>query len=181
MGTAKQPEPVKLFLAVMHPAGFNAGPVMVELCDRFGGLEATAGPMPFTFTDYYEAEMGTGLLKTYHIFGAPINREMLASIKNATNEIESRLARNGHRSVNLDPGYLSRDKLVLASTKDFYHRIYIGDGIFAEVTLHYRKGIYRFFSWTYPDYKLPGVQEILEKARASLVGEIRKSGPANTP
>jgi hypothetical protein len=82
-------------------------------------------------------------------------------------------ALEGNRRVNIDPGYVARDKLVLASTKDFFHRIYIGDGIFAEVTLHYRKGRYRFFSWTYPDFRDPEFQRFLEKVRAPLVRDAR--------
>jgi hypothetical protein len=77
--------------------------------------------------------------------------------------------------VNVDPGYIARDKLVLASTKDFYHRLYLADGIYGEVTLHFRKGVFRFFSWTYPDYKEPSFLEFLTKARAKYMHEIRET------
>ena len=117
--------------------------------------------------------MGVGLKKLYLTFETLIQREALASIKAFTNEIETRYASNGKRRLNLDPGYLAGDKLVLASTKDFYHRLYLSQGIFAEVTLHYRKGCYRYFSWTYPDYKEPAFLEFLEKARAGYMKEVR--------
>jgi hypothetical protein len=144
------------------------------LIDKYGSMEASYGPIPFTFTDYYSPEMGTSLLKEYLVFSHPLDRESLPEIKTYTNSLEQEHVQNGNRGVNIDPGYLSRDKLVLASTKDFYHRLYLGQGIFGEVTLHYRKGAFRYFSWTYPDYKLLEVQALLEKGRASLVGSIRK-------
>jgi hypothetical protein len=76
--------------------------------------------------------------------------------------------------VNIDPGYIARDKLVLATTKDFFHRLYLGKGIYGEVTLHFQKGAVRHFSWTYPDYRDKGVQDFLIKVRAELAGKIRK-------
>jgi hypothetical protein len=94
-------------------------------------------------------------------------------MKILSNEIEQRYASGENRVVNIDPGYVARDKLVLASTKDFYHRLYLSDGIYGEVTLHYRKGMYRFFSWTYPDYKDADFLSVLERSRARLVNEIR--------
>ena len=102
-----------------------------------------------------------------------IRREEISTIKTFTNDVEKSLLKKNKRTVNLDPGYLTNDKLILATTKDFYQRIYLDNGIYAEVTLHYRKGKYRFFSWTYPDYKEKELQEFLVKARDGLVKEIR--------
>jgi hypothetical protein len=174
MGIAHAPEPVKLFAAIMYQPSLDISILKKLLIDKYGLIEASFGPIPFTFTDYYAPEMGESLVKEYHVFNQPVCRDALPEIKAFTNEIEQNHSRMGKRGVNIDPGYISRDKLVLASTKDFYHRLYLGQGIFGEATLHYRKGAYRYFSWTYPDYKLPEVQSLLEKGRASLVGSIRK-------
>jgi hypothetical protein len=142
--------------------------------DRFGAIDFRCGPLCVTdFTDFYDAEMGTGIWKEYLTFKTLIDRDEISAIKLFTNSVETTLVKEDKRAVNLDPGYLTNDKLVLASTKDFYHRIYLAGGIFAEVTLHYRKGVFRFFSWTYPDYKDERVLALLTKARATLVKSLR--------
>jgi hypothetical protein len=143
------------------------------LIERFGEIEDSHGPIPFTFTDYYSKEMGAQLQKTYLIFKQSIDRDQLADIKLFSNSIEGEYSASGRRNVNIDPGYIARDKLVLASTKDFYHRLYLGKGIYGEVTLHYRLGKYRYFSWTYPDYKEESFYKWLGKVRGALVKELR--------
>jgi hypothetical protein len=170
MGTAKAPEPARLFVAVMYAPGAAVDAVLGALRERFGATAQTHGPVAFGFTEYYTPEMGPGLLKTYLVYERPFERAQLADVKNWTNALELQHARDGSRTVNIDPGYLCRDKLVLASTKDFYHRLYLGEGIYAEVTLHFRGGHCRHFSWTYADYKTPQVQAMLIAARAEIAG-----------
>jgi hypothetical protein len=175
VGTSQTPVPVKLFVAIMYDKNAPIEQVLMRMDERFGLRECAYGPVPFSWTEYYEKEMGANLLKCYYCYQNLIEREQLPTIKVFTNNLEKEYAIHNKRAVNIDPGYLSRDKLVLASTKDFYHRLYLADGIYGEVTLHYRKGKFRYFSWTYADYLTEGVQAILEKSRASLVGALRKS------
>ncbi len=179
MGTAYPAEHVKLFVGVMYSPDFDLAGVLQHLAERFGEVEFAYGPVPFSWSDYYAPEMGGGLQKIYWCFAGMHNRDELPEIKLWTNEIEASYAIGGKRPVNIDPGYLARDKLVLASTKDFYHRLYLGQGIYGEVTLHLREGVYRIFSWTYPDFQEKSLHELLLKARASLVGELRKTAAAN--
>jgi hypothetical protein len=174
MGTTQKPLPVKLFFAIMYHERAPIDAVLERLRSRFGRIEATFGPAPFSWTDYYAKEMGASLLKSYCCCERLIGREDLPAIKLWTNALEQEYATLGNRTVNIDPGYLARDKLVLASTKDFYHRLYLGDGIYGEVTLHFRQGKYRYFSWTYPDFKEEKLQEFLMKERAGLIGELKK-------
>jgi hypothetical protein len=176
MGTAEKPTQSILFIAFMFRQAVSIDGILAILQEKYGTLERCFGPVPFSFTDYYKSEMGDGLQKMYLTFSRSIERDDLAAIKVFTNGIEDRYSSQGRRTINLDPGYITRDKLVLASTKDFYHRIYLSRGIFAEVTLHYRKGMFRFFSWTYPDYKDAGFLAFMEKARARLVKKLR-DGP----
>jgi hypothetical protein len=178
MGTPHEPDAARLFIAVMCGPAFDTALVTAELLQRFGPVQISCGPLAFGFTEYYESEMGTGLLKTYQVYERPFERGQLADVKIAANAIEARYVRDGKRTVNIDPGYLCRDKLVLASTKDFYHRLYLGQGIFGEVTLHFSKGAWRVFEWTYRDYQQPEVLGILTAARAGLVGEARRRGRA---
>jgi hypothetical protein len=107
----------------------------------------------FTYTDYYYKEMGGGLKRKFLSFKKLVGLETMAKVKLETNDIERRLCIDGKRTVNIDPGYVDMAKLVLLSTKDYSHRIYIGNGIFAEVTLHYKDRRFNFWPWTYPDYK----------------------------
>jgi hypothetical protein len=175
MGTPEKPEAVRLFAGIMFDKQFGVGRVLDELEDRFGPAESVYGPVPFAWSDYYAGEMGGTLLKTYVCYGKLADRDTLPDIKLWTNDIEQRHAEAGRRKVNIDPGYLARDKLALATTKDFYHRLFLRSGIYGEVTLHFRQGRFRHFSWTYPDYREEMFHEFLIKARADLVGELRKT------
>lgn len=174
MGTAREPASVKLFLAAMY-RDENVLTYALDICIKeFGNIDMKYGPVEVsTYTNYYDREMEKGIRKCYMTFEKLVQRDDLVNIKTSTNKIEESSMKKNKRTVNLDPGYLTTDKLILASTKDFYHRVYLEKGIYAEVTLHFRKGIYRFFSWTYPDYKNKELQEFLMKVRDKLVKEAR--------
>jgi hypothetical protein len=175
MGTPNEPSPVLLFAGIMYDENVAIDRVKELLEKKFGKTAFSHGPLPFLWTDYYVPEMGGHLKKLYLVFARTIRREDLPDIKRWTNSLEQEFAsENGRRKINIDPGYVARDKLVLATTKDFFHRLYLGKGIYGEVTLHFQKGAFRHFSWTYPDYKDEGVQDFLIMARSSLVGNIRK-------
>jgi len=167
MGEIRKSADVKLFTGVMFRRGFDLGSALEPLVSLYGAVRMDYGPVEFSWSDYYAKEMGEGLLKYYAVFEEPIDRARLPEIKIRTNELERRFSAGGGRRVNIDPGYLAKDKLVLASTKDFFHRLYLGGGIFGEVTLHYRKTGFRFFSWTYPDYQEPEFLKFLEAARSA--------------
>ena len=175
MGTASNPSRVKLFIAVLYNPASPVGDVLAKLDQRFGDRQFVHGPVPFSWSDYYKEEMGDSLHKLYYNYQIGIERQLLPEIKIFTNELEKQYAdAHGNRLINIDPGYVARDKVVLATTKDFYHRLYLADGIFGEVTLHYRKGKFRYFSWTYPDFRDEAVMSFLERVRAPLVKEIRQ-------
>lgn len=127
------------------------------LADALGAIDLTGPIMPFDLTDYYEDKMGPKLQRQFVSFDRLIRPDMLVDIKHRTNEIESRLAAcqascGPARPINLDPGYVEPAKLVLASMKNFSHRIYLGRGVYAEVTLMYRKGRWEPLAWTFPDF-----------------------------
>jgi hypothetical protein len=179
LGTAAHPFKVKLFVAFLYNPAAPIADIEKKLDARFGERQFSYGPVPFSWTDYYRKEMGSSLNKLYFNYQTGINREDLPAIKIFTNELEQTFSDGrGNRQVNIDPGYIARDKVVLATTKDFYHRLHLADGIFGEVTLHYRKGKFRYFSWTYPDFRDPAVMQFLERVRSPLVKEIRKQESA---
>ena len=157
MGEIKPVETVKLFcgiIAVDEPAIARA---QAELEKFYGRIDHESEIIPFTFTDYYREEMGDTLLRKLVSFEGLIDPGRIADIKLETNALEEQLGevREGslRRRVNLDPGYLTPAKLILATTKDFAHRVYVGKGIYTELTLNFRKDGCTFFPWTYPDYQ----------------------------
>jgi len=147
---------------------------------EFGPVILESPSYPFTHTKYYEAEMGPGLAKFFWVFGGFPPRETLVEAKGFTNALEEELAeeRGGilRRKVNLDPGYVTGAQLVLATTKGYSHRIYLRDGIYAEVTLVYHGGGFKPLDWTYPDYRMPMVLRFMEEVRQGLLMEKRNYG-----
>jgi hypothetical protein len=128
-----------------------------QLARQWGPIALESPRFAFGETDFYDASMGIGLKKTFFAFERLIDPAALVEIKLRTNELEDEcraLARwPEQRPLNLDPGYLTEAKLVLATTKDRDHRLYLDRGIFGEVTLHYHAGRWQPRSWTYPDYQ----------------------------
>lgn len=150
-----------------------------ETSARFGSIDAASEIMPFDQTDYYEDELGPNLLRKFVAFDRLINPKDLVAAKLFTNELEERISEqegSERRVVNLDPGYISLSKLVLASTKDYSHRIYMGDGIFAEVTLHYANRQFNPWPWTYPDYKTAAYRLFFDSIRRKYIEALRESG-----
>ena len=150
-----------------------------EMENLFGPIEMDMEPFPFNHTTYYEREMGKNLRKLLLSFKGYFPPKSLAAAKRAAISIEDGL-RGGEgrgRSVNIDPGYLTLSRLVLASTKDFAHRLYLGRGIFGEVTLVFQGRAFRPVPWTYPDYVEPAVLEFLSRVREGLMARSKASGP----
>jgi hypothetical protein len=126
-------------------------------------------PIPFVHTTYYDGEMGPGLLRQVASFQNLVEPGALPDIKLATNEIETGFCLEGKRRVNLDPGILTEERLILASGKNFTHRVYLRDGIYADLTLIYQKGGYRALPWTYADYREPLILHFLKALKRKLL------------
>ncbi|HHD82527.1 MAG TPA: DUF4416 family protein [Bacteroidetes bacterium] len=139
------------------------------LTGKFGKIALKTEPIDFIFTNYYNDEMGDDIKRFWIAFEKKIFEDELADIKNYTIFLETKYGRSGKRTINLDPGYLNLSRLILASTKDFSHRIYLKDGIYGEVTLIYKNKGFTSLPWTYPDYKIPLLQEFLKKIRKSIL------------
>ncbi|MBU1044673.1 MAG: DUF4416 family protein [Candidatus Omnitrophica bacterium] len=147
-----------------------------RLLKVFGGIDYKSEILEFDSTRYYANEMGTGLKRQFISFSNLICPEELPSIKLKTNKIEREFFSNqNNRFVNIDPGYLSLSKLVLATTKDHQHRIYLDKGIFAEVTLRYRDKTFRPWPWTYADYCKPEYIKIFNFIRNQLFTQRNKT------
>jgi len=155
MGKARQPEPVKLIIGLLASRPELLAEAAQRLSQCFGPIDQRSQPVPFTHTTYYAAELGEHPWRQFLSFARLIDPGDLASIKVQTNELEQEWAKEGKRLVNIDPGYISLTKLVLATTKNYWHRIYLGRGIYAEATLPFRGGAFQPQEWTYPDYRTP--------------------------
>ncbi|MCE5243815.1 MAG: DUF4416 family protein [Desulfobacteraceae bacterium] len=145
-----------------------------SLSGRFGPLDFLSDPRPFSYTSYYEKEMGAELYRQTGSFVELVRPETLPDIKLFTNDVESRLSADGKRRVNIDPGLLSEERLILATGKNYTHRIYMRDGIYADLTLMYQDGAYRAFPWTYPDYSDATLLGYLDALRNTL--RFQRSG-----
>jgi len=149
------------------------------LVRSFGRIDFESALIDFDHTQYYAEEFGQGLKRKFLSFERLVDPEKIYTVKVKTNRLEERFSRNGKRSVNIDPGYLNLSKLILFSTKDYSHRIYLGRGIFAEVTLFYKNNSYNPLPWTYPDYKTKGYLDIFGDMRM-LYKECVNSGRLKT-
>ena len=173
MGSIHFPKPVLLFMAVFSadPAAFGWTRKRAE--SQWGMLALESEPFSFeTFTDYYAPTMGETLPKRLWAFENLISPERLPKIKRLTNDWETEFKSEAicsvQRPLNIDPGYIDLGKLILASTKDHAHRIYLSEGIFAETTLVYTQKQWKPLPWTYPDYKSAGYRGFLIQCREYL-------------
>ena len=176
MAAIRQFNPVKLFIGVLVSHSKLIPDVQQRLSDTFGSIDHRSPVIPFDFTDYYEPEMGDIIDRVFFSFERLIEADRLPEIKRQTNQLEEELApllQSVKRPVNLDPGYIEQAKVILASTKNFYHRIYLGRGIFGEVTMHFKHNAYEFFPWTYPDYQSEAYQGFFLELRQIYRAKLR--------
>ena len=165
MSIPNEPELGILLCGIIRRPEVSRKTIVSRLETEFGPVDKQSEEFPFYLTTYYEPEMGENLLRSFLTFKKYVSPAVQAKIKIKTNEIESEFIKNGCREINLDPGLLTAHNLSLTTGKDFSHRIYIRDGIFAEVTLMVNKGKLAPLPWTYADYQLPEVLNFFEKQR----------------
>ena len=178
MWELNKPKPVKLIFGILA-ADENSLTHAVQLIEKnFGPSDLKSQIWPFIHTNYYADEMGDNVLKQFVTIEKLIHPQKIAKIKHKTNKMEMKLAKqlntNFSRPVNLDPGYIESAKLVLATTKNFSHRIYIGKNMFAEVTLAYNKGKWEGFKFTFPDHKDDRYHPFFSKVRDKLKQQLKE-------
>ena len=182
MGKIKKHPPVQLFMAVtFNPAQTDESVILKRIEGLFGKIEQKSALYDFDrFTDYYEKEMGRGLKKRFVTFYNLIEPEALPEIKVQTNALEKEISGAEQRSVNIEPGYITLSKIVLATTKDYSHRLYLGKGIFGDLHLVFINKTFRTQPWTYPDYQQSSVIEFflnLRKIYRDKLGEYLEFNP----
>jgi len=180
MGTPREPKPAKYFVALLSSDSELLAAVETDLAAIFGSIDARSEIFPWSFSRFYEEEMGPGLLRRFVSFEPLASPERLADFKLATQRIEDRyrgeMPQHWGRRMNLDPGYLESGKVVLASTKNASHRIYLRSGIFAEATLLYYDGAFHGSSYTYQDYLWPQLLTFLTPLRSVYLAQLGQLG-----
>ncbi len=165
MGAPKAPSPAALFIAVLFKPEIPVEQIHAVVAKNFGEILLQSPTYLFNHSDYYAEEMGGNLQKVFLLLNRLIDPSTLAEWKLRAQEVEAAHTHGGKRAINLDPGCLDASKLVLATTKNYDHRIYLGRGIYGDVQLRFRFQKFHFSDWTYPDYRQPEHIAFFEQAR----------------
>ncbi len=187
MAKRRSPDPSLLVVAAFSRHADALDWAQERLLAAYGPIERVSPDFDFHHTTYYAKSMGAGLRKRLIVFAALRPSDILPQAKNYAIGLENELAASGRypdeRPLNLDPGLLQLGKFLLASTKDQGHRIYLQDGIYAEVTLRFEGKGFECWPWTYADYREPALREFLAEARAELhrrIAQLRRD-PSEQP
>jgi len=175
MGKISCPSKVKLIIGIITNSLSLLPKVEKLLQKKFGPIDFHSPIIDFIYTNYYEKEMGENLKRKFVSFEKLIFPVEIIAIKHYTNKLEKKFSHQSKRNVNLDPGYLNEGKLILVSTKDNLQRIYLGKGIYGEVTLYFKHAEFQPFMWTYPDYRSPEYRNIFKQIRNVFRKQIGKA------
>jgi hypothetical protein len=165
MALLKSPDPVKLFVITLHRDVEILEKAMKTFCEKWGEFDFVSEDFVFDETNYYEHEMGAGLVRRFYSFNNLISPDQIVDAKLQSNAIENEFLQGTGRMINLDPGYLDTYKVVLASGKFGGQKIYMRDGIYADMTLTMYKGKWEAFLWGFPDFKSRKYDQVLSKIR----------------
>lgn len=171
----KSPQKALLISGLIYKKGLDLEEILSDLTSVFGDILKLSESYPFSWTDYYKKEMGADLLRCFISFKGLVEQDTLPSIKHRAMDIEDKWSVSKCRQVNIDPGILTLERLVLATTKNYTHRIYLGSGIYADLTLIFQKGRYKALEWTYPDYKSEFALDFFLEARVVLKQFLKTS------
>ncbi len=175
MSFPQKSSPAKLVVGLFMKDKHLIGQLAKDLVDEFGPIDIVSTWFPFDFTTYYESEMDAPLYRRMFVFKQLVEQNKLADIKLLTNGIERRYLEDNNRCVNIDPGYLLLERFVLATGKNFTHRIYLDQGIYADLTLIYQKGRFQKLPWTYPDYSAKNMMAFLTLVRDKYIKDLKET------
>lgn len=176
MGVVKSHKPVKLIAGMITNDSELLLKVEKILERRFGPIDFRTSLLDFAYTNYYQPEMGGNLKRQFVSFRRLIDPSVLSKIKLYTNKLELKLSASRNkpsRRINIDPGYLTEGKLILATTKNHQHRIYLGRGIYAEGTLRFVERSFVPWEWTYSDYQTKEYVDIFNEIRKIYLQQTR--------
>jgi hypothetical protein len=163
----------KLFFSIIFKNEDAASKACLAISQRWGDIDFKTDPLPFCHTKYYEKEFGPDLSRIFISLSKSICRKEIVDMKIWTDNFEKETAVQGLRIVNIDPGYVCLEQVILATGKNYTHRMYLDEGVFADLTLVYEKGSFRTLPWTYPDYAEASTIEIFNKLRMTFLSNFR--------
>lgn len=176
MSELREPFPGKLVMSIFA----KTVELLEEACTLctalWGEIEQASSVLPFNQTDYYRPEFGTDLVRRFYCFKKLVPQNCLINVKLNVHKLEYQNCIDGRRKFNIDPGILTLERLILATGKNYTHRIYLGEGVFADLTLIFKQGSFRALQWTYPDYASPESIEFWNGVRQSYLNELKERG-----
>jgi len=174
MSHPREPDNVKLIASLFSPDKEIIDRTIGEVTDIFGPVDWISPELFFDRTEYYAKEMGWPLHRRFVSFEELVALERLVEIKLKTNEVERRYLREGKRLVNIDPGCISAERLILVTGKNYIHRVYLAKGIYADLTLVFKGGSFRSLEWTYKDYSDPKMIEYFNRIRMEYMKRLKE-------
>ncbi len=169
----KPPKKALLISGLIFKKGLDLHEILLEISKNFSEIMDVSEIVPFSWTYYYEREMGKGLLRCFLSFKGLVDQDELPDIKHVSMDIEEKWSIEGKRTINIDPGILTAERLVLATTKNYTHRIYLRNGIYADLSLIYQNKSFKELPWTYPDYRSDLCIDFLMKARKKYLSMLK--------
>lgn len=173
MGKAILPAQAKIIAGFIFSDYRTFNKAVSHLSKKLGPVDTESDSFQFNHTDYYCAEMGQGLIRRFVAFKRLRGLDNIYMLKLITNNLEMRLSPSVNRSINIDPGYLTASSVILLTTKNYTHRIYLKNGIFAETTLFFKNGSYQPWEWTFPDFKTEEYIKFFNTTRASYLNDLK--------
>lgn len=174
MSRLTEPPPVRLFTGLIFKSEEILSRCLLKLKTEIGEIFYESETFDFSQTNYYKDEMGGNLKRKFVFFDDLHKREEIVNIKITCNKIESIFTNDNKREINIDPGYLAPEHLILATGKGYSHRTYLGKGVYADLTLIYEGKGFRNLEWTYPDYKFKDIQDMFLVARKKYLKELKE-------
>ncbi|MCK5391589.1 MAG: DUF4416 family protein [Deltaproteobacteria bacterium] len=174
MSRLQEPSTVRLFMGLIYKPDSSILDLIEMLEEKLGAINFESTGTPFNHSSYYTKEMGGGLLRKILTFQKLIRRTEIVEIKIFTNNLEKVFSYEGDRTINIDPGYIAQEHLILATAKGYSHRPYLGSGVYADLTLVYMNNEYKTLQWTYPDYGREEMRVLFKDLRNKYVSQLKK-------
>ncbi len=168
------PPPAKLICSIFSRHGEYIEKALDRMTRLYGPVSERSPLLPFEWTTYYEREFGADLKRIFVGFEPLIDQASLVDVKYKVREVEEEFSRDGRRTVNIDPGLLTPERLILATFKNFTHRIYLSKGVYADLTLIFQKGSFRPLEWTYPDYASQQAIDFWNQVRKGYMDKLKE-------
>jgi hypothetical protein len=167
------PQRAKLFIGMISGSEEYTASAQKQLAKKFGDIDFITPKIQFSHTDYYSS-IGKNLFRVFISFRKLVRREDIVKIKLYTNRLEKKFSEKDRRRINIDPGYLTLSNVYLATCKEFFHRTYLGGGVYLENEYRYVAKRFEPWDWTYPDYRKREYMEFFYRVRKMYADQLKQ-------